>query len=131
VTRRDGQPFARCFAPKVAGFEGEPDRVYRSPTGTERFDRITEVAGLALDYRPTNGGFEATVTLPFASIGMAPLQPGQKVRMDVGYIFGNAEGTRAALRAYARNEGFSAGVVNDIPNESRLEPRHWGVATVE
>ncbi len=131
VTRRDGQVFARCLAPKVAGFEGEPDMVYRSPTGQERFDRISEIEGLELKYKKGNGGFEATVTIPLASIGLGQLKPGQKILMDVGYIFGNAEGTRTGVRAYTHNSGFSAGVVNDIPNESRIEPRYWGIATVE
>jgi len=48
-----------------------------------------------------------------------------------GCIFGNAAGTQAALRAYWTNNSFSANVTNDIPNESRLEPAEWGIATVE
>jgi len=51
--------------------------------------------------------------------------------MDLGYIFGNAAGTQAALRAYWTNNSFSANVTNDIPNESRLEPAEWGTAMVE
>ena len=51
--------------------------------------------------------------------------------MDVGYIFGNAGGTQAGLRAYWHNNGFTANVVNDTPNESRLEPALWGTARVE
>ena len=51
--------------------------------------------------------------------------------MDVGYIFGNATGNDASLRAYWSNTGFSAGVLHDVPNESRLEPKEWGTATVE
>ena len=47
------------------------------------------------------------------------------------YIFGNAEGTRTAIRAYLYNNSFSANVVDDIPNESRLEPEGWGMASVE
>jgi hypothetical protein len=51
--------------------------------------------------------------------------------MDVGFVFGNATGTQAAVRAYWSNHGFAAGVTNDVPNESRLEPRLWGRASVE
>jgi hypothetical protein len=58
-------------------------------------------------------------------------QPAQTVRMDLGYIFGNAQGTRTAARAYAKNTSFTANVVNDIPHESRLQPQHWGQAVVE
>ena len=51
--------------------------------------------------------------------------------MDLGYIFGNATGTQATLRSYLRNNGFSANVLNDVPNESRLEPHEWGQADIE
>jgi hypothetical protein len=63
-------------------------------------------------------------------LGWKP-QSGQTVKMDVGYLFGNAPGTQSAARAYWMNNGFSANVVNDVPNESRLEPAEWGTATVE
>ena len=46
--------------------------------------------------------------------------------MDLGYIFGNENGTRTMTRTYWMNNSFSANVTNDIPNESRLEPAEWG-----
>ena len=129
VTRQAGKPVAVIYRPKVAGFKGEPI-VMTSPTGKEPFDKIETAAEVALEYKKTGGGFEATVTIPLALIGWTP-QPGATVRFDVGYVFGNATGTQAALRAYWSNNGFSANVVNDVPNESRLEPAEWGTATVE
>jgi hypothetical protein len=53
------------------------------------------------------------------------------VKIDVGYLFGNAPGTQVAARAYWVNNSFSANVTADVPNESRLEPAEWGSATVE
>ena len=129
VTRRDGAPFAMLYRPKVAGFEGEPI-VLHSPTGTESFDRIERVENVGLDYAETEEGYTAVVTVPLALIGWKPA-PGGSVRMDVGVIFGNAAGTRTAIRAYWRNNSFSANVVDDIPHESRLEPAEWGEALVE
>jgi len=38
---------------------------------------------------------------------------------------------KAVRRAYLFNNSFTANVVDDIPNESRLEPQEWGEATVE
>ena len=58
-------------------------------------------------------------------------QPGSKVRLDLGYIFGNNTGTKATGRVYWTNAGFDAGVLNDIPTESRLTPHEWGEAEVE
>ena len=51
--------------------------------------------------------------------------------MDLGYIFGNPNGNHVALRAYWSNNGFDAGVTNDVPSESRLNPAEWGTVTVE
>ena len=52
--------------------------------------------------------------------------------INLGYIYGNAQGVgKAVRRAYLNNNSFSANVIDDIPNESRLEPKEWGEATVE
>ncbi len=128
VTKRDGAPYAMLYRPRVAGFEGERI-VLESPTGTEPFDRIEQV-DVGLDVQSAADGFIAVVTVPLDTIGWRP-EPDSTHRADVGYIFGNATGTRAAVRAYWSNNGFSANVVDDIPNESRLEPHEWGEATVE
>ena len=62
----------------------------------------------------------------------AKWKPGTKLTMDLGYVFGNAQGANKAVRrAYLFNNSFSANIVDDIPNESRLEPQEWGEATVE
>ena len=58
-------------------------------------------------------------------------RPGAAVKMDLGYIFGNSTGTKATSRSYWSNNGFSANVLDDVPNESRLTPNEWGLAMVE
>jgi len=130
VTRKDTTPFAMLYRPRIAGFRGKPT-VLESPTGTESFDDIAEVdVELVYEKPRKKKGFTATVTIPLATLGFRPVR-GQKVRMDLGYVFGNSHGTRTVTRAYINNESFSANVVDDIPNESRLEPDEWGTATVE
>jgi len=101
-----------------------------APTGSESFDRIETTDRVGLEYKPRAGGFAAVVTVPLELIGLRP-EPGAVVRMDLGYVFGNATGTQAAVRAYWMNSSFSANVTNDVPNESRLEPAEWGEAVVE
>jgi hypothetical protein len=113
----------------VKGFTGEPT-VLNSPTGKESFDAIEVVESVGLEYRKTGSGFSALVSIPLELLGLNP-SSGQTVRMDVGYLYGNATGTLVAARSYWSNHGFSANVVNDVPNESRLEPAQWGKATVE
>ena len=123
------KPVATIYRTKVKGFKGEPI-VFSSPTGTESFDSIEVFSDITIDYKKKPGGFEAVSAIPLKALDLK-LRPGQKVRMDLGYIFGNTTGNKAAARAYWSNNSFSANVLNDIPNESRLEPHEWGTVTVE
>jgi len=130
VTRQNGKPAAMLFHPRVKDFTGTPI-VLKSPTGQESFDTIESSDAVKLDYTPKAGGFNALVTIPLSLIGWTP-KAGGTVRMDLGYIFSkNATGSQAAMRAYWSNNSFSANIVDDVPNESRLEPGEWGTATVE
>lgn len=129
ITRQAGKPYAVIYRPKVKEFKGAPI-VLKSPTGQEPFDAIEVLDSVAVDYAKTADGFRATATIPLAALGWKP-KSGETIKMDVGYLFGNTPGTQAAARAYWMNNGFSANVVNDVPNESRLEPAEWGAASVE
>ena len=129
VTQQGGKTVAVLYRPKVAGFTGVPI-VLNSPTGKEPFDAIEVTPRVGLDYTPHAGGFTALVTIPLDLVGLT-LTPGAAVRMDVGYLFGNATGTQTAVRGYWMNSSFAANVTYDIPNESRVEPKEWGLATVE
>jgi len=130
VTRQNGKPLAMVYRPKVKGFTGQP---FTFRTGnTETFDSIAPAEQVGLEYRytATQGAFTAVVTIPLQVLNWTP-QPGTAVRMDLGYIFGNNEGTKAMVRSYWSNNGFSANVLNDVPNESKLVPGEWGMAEVE
>jgi DNA-binding beta-propeller fold protein YncE len=129
VTRQQGQPLAVIYRPKVKGFAGQPV-VLKSPTGQESFDSIEVSDGVRLDYQKTPTGFAAVVTVPLSVLGWTPRRY-SAVRMDVGYLFGNATGSQCAQRAYWANVGTTAGIIGDVPSESRLEPHQWGTATVE
>jgi len=130
VTQYQGKPFAVVYFPKVKDFKGEPT-VFNSPTGKESFDEIRFLENVALKDEKTDKGFRAQVALPLEALRLE-LKPGQKLKMDLGYIFGNAQGVgKAVRRAYLSNNSFSANVIDDIPNEARLEPKEWGEAVVE
>lgn len=130
VTRQQDRPVAVLFRPKLAGFSGEPI-VLKSPTGQEAFDSIVPTEQVRLEYRRESGGFKAVVTIPRDVIGWTQAEPGRLVRMDVGYLFGNSAGSRCAQRAYWSNNSPTANIIDDIPNESRLEPAQWGNALLE
>ena len=129
VTRQNDKAFAVLYRPKVKDFKGEPI-VFNSPTGKESFDEILVVDTVGLEYTKTGSGYKAVVSIPLDLIGLK-LTKGQSIKMDLGCVYGNATGTQAAARSYLFNNGFSANVTNDLPNESRLEPSLWGTATVE
>ena len=129
VTRQDGKPFAVIYRPKIKGFTGKPI-VLNSPTGKETFDAIEINDKIGLDYQKTTAGYTALVTIPQEAIGLS-LQPGQQMKIDLGMLYGNATGTAVSARSYWMNNSFSANVMNDVPNESRLEPGEWGLAVVE
>jgi hypothetical protein len=126
---RTAKPFAVLYRPRVENFTGDPI-VLVSPTGRESFDTITVADNIVLEYRQTGTGFDAVVSIPLDLIGLT-LDRGTKMKMDVGYIFGNSTGTSVAARAYWSNNSFTANVTRDVPHESRLEPAEWGTAVVE
>jgi sugar lactone lactonase YvrE len=129
ITVRGGKPLAVVYRPKVAGFTGTPT-VFTSPTGKESFDAIEVWNDVNVKVEKSATGYTAVVTLPLERLGWTS-KPGSTVKMDVGYLFGNETGNLVLARKYWTNSSFSSGVTNDVPNESRLEPAHWGTATIE
>jgi hypothetical protein len=130
VTRQKGETLAVVYRPKVPGFTGTPV-VFRT-ANTESFDSVEVSKRITLDYGENKNlpTFTALVTIPLDLLGWKP-QPGAKVRMDLGFIYGNNEGSKAMARSYWANNGFSANVLNDVPNESKLTPNEWGTADCE
>jgi len=105
--------------------------VLTSPTGKEEFDVIERIENVDLVYRRRRRASRLSPRFPLGQIGWRPTPEPRRSRLDLGYIFANATGAQAGIRSYWSNNGFSAGVVNDVPNESRLEPNLWGTASVE
>ncbi len=130
ISRQDGKARAVVYRPKVKDYKSQPIKLV-SPTGSETFDAIEATDRISLqDYAETADGFSVTAVIPLDLIGWKP-EAGKEVRMDLGYVFGNADGTQAVLRAYWTNDSFTANVLNDIPHESRLEPGEWGKVVVK
>jgi len=131
VTRQHDNTVAVLFRPKVAGFTGKPI-ILSSPVAQESFDAIDVCDRITLTYAEVVGqpSFTAVVTIPLDVLGWKP-KAGTRIKMDLGYIYGNVEGTQATARSYWSNNGFSANVLKDVPSESRLEPAAWGEVVVE
>ena len=127
--RADGTPIAVIYRPHIPGFTGTAEEL-TSPTGKESFDAIEAGAPVKLEYAATASGFTAVAVIPLTLLGWQP-QPGSTMHMDVGYLFGNATGNQCGMRAYWSNLSPTAGIIGDIPSESRLEPAQWGTVNVE
>ena len=128
-------PVAVLYRTKVKGFTGQPialtSVVQAGALATENFDAIEVVSDkITLDYTPRSVGFGATVTIPLELLGWKP-EPGKPVRLDLGYLFGDSQGNKCMLRSYWTNKSQLSGIINDVPSESRLEPKEWGEAVVE
>ena len=48
-----------------------------------------------------------TAVVPLDLMGLAALRPGDELRMDVGFIFGDALGANASARAYWHNNSYT------------------------
>jgi hypothetical protein len=132
---KTGKPVAVLYRTKVKGFTGQPialtSVVQAGSLATENFDSIEIISDkITLDYTPRSIGFGATVTIPLELIGWKP-DPGKPVHLDIGYLFGDTQGNKCMLRSYWTNKSQLSGIINDVPSESRLEPKEWGVAVVE
>jgi hypothetical protein len=76
------------------------------------------------------GGFTSLVTMPLETLGWKP-RPAHEVRMDIGYWFGNADGSACEARAYWYNGSLAAKETHDRELKARLEPARWGTAVLE
>jgi hypothetical protein len=124
----DQNPVAVLYQAVVAPGTAKEPRLFGSPTGAERFDRVTLLKDARVTVRRTARGYQLEAAVPLASIGFAP-KPGQLIRGDVGVIFSDPDGTLDVLRAYLFDRDTA--IVNDIPSEARLEPAKWGFLSIE
>ncbi len=129
ITRQETKTVAVVYRPKVKDFTGQP--LIFTTVNTISLDSITlgDTVQL-LDYRKTPTGFSALAAIPLSLLGWTP-KSGSTVKIDLGYIYGNATGNQVAVRSYWSNNSFNANVTGDVPSEIRLEPDQWGTALVE
>ena len=99
-------------------------RSFTSPTGTAYVDRI-EAVPVRAKVEKTKDGYEFTADIPWKFLGEngKPAQ-GETRSADVGVLFGDAGGATTVRRAYLFDR--ESGIVDDLPNEVRVNPSNWG-----
>lgn len=120
---------AVIYRPKVKDFKGTP--ITFRTVNTITFDVIEKCPDVQLqDYRTFPNGFLAIVKVPLKVIGLTPTA-GMKIKMDLGYRFGNETGNQIGMRTYWQVNSFNSNVIYDVPCESTLEPNLWGTAVFD
>nr|MBA3686719.1 hypothetical protein [Planctomycetota bacterium] len=99
-------------------------RVYRSPIGERRFDRVAQLERAVVGVRVEAQRYVVELAVPLSELGFAP-SAGLCVRGDAGVIASDADGLRDVARSYWSNPATN--LVNDLPSEAGLEPAAWGV----
>ncbi|MCX5660784.1 MAG: hypothetical protein NTW19_13845 [Planctomycetota bacterium] len=130
ITRRDEKPVAMLYRPRDKSHAGDPEVVAMSHGKCVPFDTVKALDAFALDYQPTATGFTAVATIRLADLKWKPVA-GQAIKLDIGYVFGDATGNKVTARRYWRNDSYSAWVTKDLADMSRLEPAEWGEALVD
>ena len=103
--------------------------VYTSPTGQEQFGRVAQLKNVSLKVSRHTDGYTLIVTIPWTEIGMQPPACLRNYRADVGVLRSDASGVRTTLRRYLFNH--DTGIVNDVPNEVRVNSANWGTISFE
>jgi len=73
--------------------------------------------------------YTAVATIPFSILKMKAPSPGQKIKADIGILFGDENSSRTDRRVHWVDE--QANVVNDVPTEAEFDPARWGEFSFE
>jgi hypothetical protein len=103
---------------------------YESTVWKEKVDEVSEINDLPMHCKAEKDSYAVEVGVPWSVIGLKP-SPGLKFKGDVGVIYGNAGGTKNAVRYMWSDKTPAVGVNNDVPTEMRMHPNDMGMLAVE
>ena len=100
-------------------------QTFSSPVGTTEIAKVERIDNIKVAIEKKKDGYELIADIPWSVLGeVGPPVHGSDRRMDVGVIFGDAEGTCAVRRVYLFDS--ESGVVADLFSEARVNPSNWG-----
>ena len=103
-------------------------RSFSSLVGTVVVDAVQRVGGAELAAAEDETGYVLEAAIPLEDMGFQP-QPGQNTNGDFGVIWSGPMGKRNAARCSWANK--AAGIVSDLPSETRIHPDLWGEIVVD
>ena len=114
--------------PRIPNYEAEIERrgfagIFCPSLG----DSLSLCEGIALTTEKTAKGFRAKAAIPLAALRFEP-KSGQKLKMDLGYIYGNAQGgVRLGVNSPDPDSGMLRGnAVRSNAYGFALDPAHVG-----
>lgn len=102
--------------------------VYSSPVTDKPFDRVEIIPAAIIKVNKRHGQYTLEAAIPLQALKISA-RTGNKMRGDFGIISSDATGKINAARTYWANKNTN--LVNDLPTESVLFPKEWGVLEFE
>ena len=96
---------------------------FTSPVGTVTVDEVLILREANLAVKKGRDRYVLEAAVPLSALGLEP-KSGELLRGDFGVIWSDATGRRNAARCYWANK--AAGIVSDLPSETRMDPSQWG-----
>jgi hypothetical protein len=110
----------------VPGTPAEAKVGFSSPWRTAYVDRVHILDDVTADVVRSGNRVTLTATVPLAAIHFTP---SGEVKGNVGRVFSDASGTRAAVRHYWSNKNTA--IMSDLPTEVMVNPDLWGTFRFE
>ncbi len=116
LTELNVEPLAVVYRPVVPGTKSPVQMLATT------IDEVVRLDNFALKITREKNAYALEARVPLAAVGLAGLP--QKLRGDVGIIYGDATGRDRDQRLYYYNR--SSGMISDLTTEARLNPDRWG-----
>jgi hypothetical protein len=95
---------------------------FSSPWRTVTLDRVEDVTADVQLADNGAGHYEFSIPLKTLGVAFEKVQPGTRLRGDLGVLRGN--GSQTLQRVYWTNKATA--IVSDVPSEAQLTPQLWG-----
>ncbi len=103
-------------------------QVANNPGNASAFDVVKRLDNATVKVATGFNAYTVLLSIPLAELGLDTAL-GSQISGIVGVIFSDPSGTNRAARLYWHDK--ETGLVSDVPSESRLSPKRWGILSVD
>ena len=123
----EGKPACVFYNYRVKDLFAQPV-TFRSGEKTVWADKVEALAEAKIEVKRAEGEFTLEASVPLKSIHVVP-EALAETRGDVGQIFSDASGAKAARRVHWSNR--AAPPPGNLAEDAMVQPAHWGVFKFE